>query len=58
MRRFVSMSTLLAAECRQRAVECAEMADQQNDPDRKREYSDLATMWRLIAMDSEETESV
>jgi hypothetical protein len=58
MRRFVSMSTLLAAECRQRAVECAEMANQQNDPDRKREYSDLATMWRLIALDSEETESV
>jgi hypothetical protein len=52
------MSTLLAEECRKCAAECAEMAEQQDDPGHKREYSDLAMMWRLIAMDSEETESV
>ena len=38
--------------------ECAETAREQQDPEIKREYSDLAAMWRLIAMNSEETESV
>lgn len=52
------MTKLLAEECRKRAVECAEMALKQEDPELKREYLDLATMWRLIAMKSEETESV
>jgi hypothetical protein len=52
------MSKLLVEECRKRAVECAEMAEWQDDPELKREYSDLATMWRLIAMNSEDTESV
>ena len=49
------MSTLLAEECQERAAECAKMAEKQDDPERQREYSDLATMWRLIAKDSEET---
>ena len=31
------------------AAECAELAEKQDDPERQREYSDLATMWRLIA---------
>ena len=52
------MSALLAEECRKRAAECAELARQQDDPERKREYLDLATIWRLIAMNSEETEFV
>ena len=52
------MSTLLAEECRTRAAECAEMAEQQHDPGRRREYLDLATIWQVIAMDSEETESL
>ena len=52
------MSTLLAEECRKRAAECAEMAEQQEDPERKREYSHLAAMWTLIARDSEETRFV
>ena len=52
------MSKLLADECRKRAAECAETAREQQDPEIKREYSDLAAMWRLIAMNSEETESV
>ena len=54
----VQMTKLLAEECRKRAAECAEMAEQQEDPEIKREYSDLAAMWRLIAMNSEETELV
>ena len=54
----VQMSKLLAEECRKRATECAETAERQEDPGIKREYSDLAAMWRLIAMNSEETESV
>jgi hypothetical protein len=52
------MSKLLAEECRKRAVECAKSARQEEDPEIKREYSDLAAMWRLIAMNCEETESV
>ena len=52
------MSKLLAEECRKRAAECAEMARKQQDPEIKREYADLAAMWRLIAMNSEETEFV
>jgi hypothetical protein len=52
------MTKLLAEECRKCATECAEMAEQQEDPEIKREYSDLAAMWRLIAMNSEETELV
>jgi hypothetical protein len=52
------MSKLLAEECRKRAAECAETPREQQDPEIKREYSDLAAMWRLIAMNSEETESV
>jgi len=54
----ISMSTLLAEECRKCAPECAKMAEQQEDAERKRQYSDLATMWRLIAKDSEETHAV
>jgi hypothetical protein len=52
------MSTLLAEECRKCAPECAKMAEQQEDAERKRQYSDLATMWQLIAEDSEETHAV
>jgi hypothetical protein len=52
------MTKLLAEECRKCAAECAEMAEQQEDPEIKREYSDLAAMWRLIAMNSGETELV
>jgi hypothetical protein len=52
------MTKLLAKECRKRAVECAEMALQQSDPKRRREYLDLAAMWRLIAQQSEETKDV
>jgi hypothetical protein len=52
---IISMSTLSAEGCRKRAAECAKMAEKQDDPERQREYSDLATMWRLIAKDSEET---
>ena len=33
------------------------MAERQEDSKLKREYSDLATMWRPIALNSEETES-
>lgn len=56
--RGVRMTKLLAEECRKCAAECAKMAEQQEDPEIKREYSDLAAMWRLIAMTSEETELV
>ena len=52
------MSKQLAEECRKRAAECAEVAEKEEDPVRKREYSDLATMWRLIARESEETQSI
>ena len=52
------MTKLLTQECRKRAAECVEMALQQEDPELKQEYLDLATMWRLIAMNSEETEAV
>jgi hypothetical protein len=38
------MTKLLAEECRKRAVECAEMAEQQEDPEIKREYSDFACL--------------
>ena len=48
--------TSLADECRERAAECTERASQEEDPQLKLEYSDLATMWRLIAINSEETE--
>ena len=47
------MSKLLAEECRKRAAECADTAREQQDPEIKREYSDLAATWRLIAMNSE-----
>ena len=57
MQRTIS-KTSLADECRERATECSETALQQEDPEFKLEYSYLATMWRLIAMNSEETESV
>jgi hypothetical protein len=54
----ISMSTLLAEECRKCAAECAELAEKQDDPERQREYSDLATMWRLIAQNNEKTDVV
>jgi len=57
MQRTISKISL-ADECRRRAAECSETALQQEDPEFKREYSYLATMWRLIAMNSEETEFV
>ena len=41
-----------------RAIEYAEVAKQQKDPELKRKYSDLATVWRLIAQESEQTEVV
>jgi len=50
------MPKLLAKECRKRALECAEMAELQDDPERKREYLELATIWRLIAKESEGAE--
>jgi hypothetical protein len=52
------MTKLLAEECRKRAAECTEKALQEEDPEFKREYLDLAAMWRLIAVNSEETQSV
>jgi hypothetical protein len=52
------MPNPLAKECRKRALECAEMAELQDDPERKREYLELATIWRIIAKESEETEVV
>jgi hypothetical protein len=52
------MAKLLAKECWKRAAECAEMAELQDDPERRQEYSDLATIWRVIAKESEETEVV
>ena len=57
MQRTISR-TSLADECRERAAECSERADQEENPQLKLDYSDLAAMWRLIAMDSEETESI
>jgi hypothetical protein len=45
-----------ARECRKRAAECTEIAELQDDLERKREYLELATIWRLIAIESEETE--
>ena len=52
------MSRLLAEECRKRAAESAEKAEQQDDPERRREYLYLATIWRVIARESEDTETV
>ena len=52
------MSRLLAEECRKRAAESAEKAEQQDDPERRREYPYLATIWRVIARESEDTETV
>ena len=52
------MSRLLAEECRKRAAENAEKAEQQDDPERRREYLYLATIWRVIARESEDTETV
>ena len=43
------MTKMLARECRKRAFECEEMAEQQDDPERRREYAELATIWRLIS---------
>jgi len=40
------------------AVECAEVALQQSGPEPRREYLDLAAMWRFIAQESEETNLV
>ena len=51
------MSRLLAEECRKRAAESAEKAEQQDDPERRREYLYLA-IWRVIARESEDTETV
>jgi hypothetical protein len=48
------MTTVLADECRKRAVECAEEAKRQRDPDLQRDYADLATIWRLVAQDAAE----
>ena len=52
------MTKVLADECRKRAVESAEKAEQQDDPELRREYLDLATMWRVIAREGEDTETV
>ena len=52
------MTKILARECQKRAFECEEMAEQQDDPERRREYAEHATIWRLIAKESEETEVV
>jgi hypothetical protein len=52
------MPKLLAKECRKRAIECAELAGLQDDPERKLEYLELATIWRLIAKETEETKVV
>ena len=52
------MTQMLAKECRKLAFECEEMAEQQDDPERRREYAELATIWRFIAKESEETEVV
>jgi hypothetical protein len=48
----------LAKEYRKRAIECAEIAELQDDPERKEEYFELATIWRLTAKESEDTEVV
>ena len=56
--RGTAVSKLLAEECRKRAEECAEMAEKEIDPERKREYLDIATMRRLIAQQSEDTTAV
>jgi hypothetical protein len=52
------MTRMLARECQKRAFECEEMAEQQDDPERRREYAELATIWRVLAKESEETEVV
>jgi len=52
------MTKMLASECRRRAFECEEMAERQDDPERRREYAELATIWRVIAKESEQTEVV
>jgi hypothetical protein len=52
------MTKVLASECRKRAFECEEMAERLEDPERRREYAELATIWRLIAKESEQTEVV
>ena len=52
------MTKMLAAECRKRAAESAEHAEQPDDPARRREYLDLTTIWRVIARESEDTETV
>ena len=57
MQRTIS-KTSLADECRERATECSETALQQEDPELDLDYCIFATMWRLIAMNSEETKSV
>ena len=54
----VQMTEMLAAECRKCAAESAEHAEQQDDPERRREYLDLATIWRVIAQESEDVETV
>ena len=52
------MSRVLAKECRKRAAECAEMAELQDDPEHRREYLELATIWRVIAKETDGTEVV
>ena len=52
------MSTLLAEECRKCAAKRAEKAEQQDDPERRREYLYLATIWRVIARESEDAKDL
>jgi len=51
------MTRLLAEECRKRAAECEDIAKLEKDTDLKRQYLDLAAIWRLIGKQSEETEN-
>jgi len=52
------MSKVLAQECQKRAAECAEMAELQDDPEHRRECLELATIWRVIAKETYDTEVV
>ena len=52
------MTKLLTQECRKRAAECAEMAELQDDPEHRREYLELATIWRVIAKETDDTEVI
>ena len=44
---------LSAAEYRQRAIECVEMADR-SEPDRRQELLELAEVWFKLAIDATE----